>query len=133
MLTRDEQKIVKKDRGLLLSAMLVLGFLGTLEGLAMLSNHEMRATMDKMYGKLPEWYNSYTVISFIIILISYYGIYKWKKWGAYLYGAAIGINVAVMFNTGIAKSFLFPLVAISTAASAFFWGWVIYRKWKYFD
>lgn len=128
---------VGADRGIVLTVLLVLvgistafGLVGVLTGSASSANQV-----------LPSWFSTYNIIALLISVAYIYGIWMWKKWGAYLLaiGIALGLIMQVMFtqtltmmlpvsigNSAIVGSLIGTLIVASI------WYWAIARKWKYF-
>lgn len=52
-------------------------------------------------ANIAAWYPAYLGISCIIGLISMIGLWKMKKWGAYLYSGFVVLNQAILLLTGL--------------------------------
>lgn len=120
---------IKKDRGKLLTTLLILASLILPWNFLYLIDKEL---VSKTYGSVPNWFNIY--YAFIIFGggLSLVGTWMWKKWSVYLavFIAAIAHLVLLLFlkpsNYGLVNYLgNVPIFAL--------WGWAIYRKWKFFE
>lgn len=119
---------MKAERGKFLTIMIVLGALGLLQALYYYMNTDM---VQQTLGVVPSWYPMYLLVGVAVQAAGLYGLWIWKKWGAYAIFAWIAITLAAQLT--VIKPVQYGEFAyISTALMGGLWFWAIHRKWKYF-
>ena len=116
-----KKKVVKKNRGTLLTIVLVLMAVHGIVAAAMYS------TMTTAPEVQRPWIIGMMVVHFLANVAAAVGIFYWKKWGLYVYAASTIIALVVgLVSVGIWSVFymLLPFVIV---------GWLLRTKWDYFD
>jgi len=133
---------VEKERGRFLSIMIalkIIAYLLTFYSIFLLFFvvpqfepgivEETVGTIKKEFENIPSWIKFYSLVDFLLGVITVWGVLKWRKWAAYL-------SIA-LFILGIFSSFLVSVETkginnfFSMAITAL-WFWAIFRKWKNF-
>lgn len=127
---------MKKERGKLLTAILIILCAGTIYGFFNLINENFQEYTN--YYQLPElWFKAYFWLSWILHVMEIIGLWMWKRWAVYLSIAMIliGLFIQVFFIKvpgiewyKVLVFLLFPLAVIVG-----FFLWPVSRKWKFFD
>jgi lipoprotein signal peptidase len=119
--TNKKKQAVKKNRGTLLTIVLVL----------MAVHGIFAAILYSTMSTAPEvqrpWIITMMVVHFLANVAAAVGIFYWKKWGLYVYAAStILALVAGLISIGIWSVFymVLPLAIL---------GWMLRNKWDYFD
>ena len=123
---------MKKERGKLLTVMLVLSAIGTL---ATLPQAFDESVLEIRYETVPAWLPSYLLVQAAVSIGSIVGIWRLKKVGVYLLFAVMSVGVFANFlflEPVYSDRFVKFVVFFATVCSFALWFWVIYRKWKYF-
>lgn len=132
---------MKKDRGILLTLVIIILALGTIINIYYTINPDTikqtpGLTNPIQTGPLEQLIS---IIGLIIGGASVIGLWMWKKWAAYLYGIGFIISIftlaytqkMALTDTGRQQfglyAYLFPII------EGAFILWVIRRKWQYFD
>jgi len=116
-----KKKVVKKNRGTLLTIVLVLMAVHGIVAAAMYS------TMTTAPEVQRPWIISMMVLHFLANIAAAVGIFYWKKWGIYVYAAStILALVAGLLALGMWSVFymVLPFVIL---------GWLLRSKWDYFE
>ena len=93
-----------------------------------LANPEALKTV---YSSIPSWYPLYAVLGLASNIAIIIGMWRMKKWAAYLLVAYFVSKLLVDFIYILPTQQL--LVFTTTAVGAGLWFWAIYRKWSLFD
>lgn len=124
---------IKKERGALLTIILVFESLVLLKSLFDINNFINPAYPNFIYIYVPMWYSKVAIISLVLALIINICLWTWKKFGVYLLifsQALLLINNVFILKLTSLGIFLTLIIVVSLNALEF---WAIYRKWKYFD
>ena len=119
----SKQQGQKKERGWLLTIAIILVILGGIVSFGVAwSESGMRGTA------LPNWYVFAAVTAAIADVIAGIGLWRWKKWGYYLYlGSTI---VSIVLGLLVTGSAIFAFSRIIPFAIV---GYVMIPKWDYFE
>ncbi len=123
--------VMKKDRGLFLTIMLILAFFWALVSILVPSDPDR---MQQSAG-LGKWYPPFVYFNSFSNLFIVWGIWTWKKLAVYLnfISLIVGSWISFLVVRNISPdSYLIPTI-FGTILSVGLWFWVIYRKWKYFE
>jgi hypothetical protein len=126
-----EEQVVKKERGVLLTILLVLGAIGILASLFTIFNTSL---LLQTYGTLPNWYIPYMIAGFALGVVNLFGVWKWKKWVIYTLAVSslVGIIMQVFFLKPV-NTTTGPMPIIHSLLSTGLWFFAIYRKWRFFE
>lgn len=120
---------MKKNRGKLLTVMIVLAAFGQLQSLYYLTNTNL---VEQAYGTVPSWFSLYTLFGLLVGVASIVGIWLLKKWAVYL--LAFSTAMAFLMQLFVLKPVQAGQFAYyMTMVSAGLWFWAIYRKWESFE
>jgi hypothetical protein len=118
----------KKERGKLLTIMIILVFL--------LQILDCYGTFALATSPSP-WFFMSVVSVFAVIVLSLYGIWRWKRWALYVNFAVLVLGQTMSFvNFFTDKLYFYPP---SVILQLHFWAlygpllWAIHRKWQYFE
>jgi hypothetical protein len=118
----------EKQRGIFLTIMIFLLVLGDIQIPYYLANPD---ALNTVYRTIPSWYPLYALSGLASNIAIIIGMWRMKKWSAYLLVAYFASKVLVDFI------YILPAqqmaVFATTAAGAGLWFWAIYRKWELFD
>jgi hypothetical protein len=118
----------EKQRGIFLTIMIFLLVLGDIQIPYYLANPD---ALNTVYRTIPSWYPLYALLGLASNIAIIIGMWRMKKWSAYLLVAYFASKVLVDFI------YILPAqqmaVFATTAAGAGLWFWAIYRKWELFD
>ena len=89
------------------------------------------SVLHSMYHNLPSWYPAYAVLGLASNIAIIIGIWKMKRWGAYLL-ALYFVAKAIPDMFYLVPDKMLPVFA-TTIIGAALWFWAIYRKWEIFD
>lgn len=117
-----------RERGKLLTVMLILGILGLFSSLHGLLTNPTES-WKSIYENISSWFKLYILLGDIAVGTSILGIWLWKKWAVYLFVTFVLIGVFI--NLLILKPILFIYPATFLGVSL--WFLAIYRKWRYFE
>ncbi len=113
----------QKERGWLLTIALIFVAIGGLISLGVAwSESGLRGT------ELPNWYVYAAVAAAIADIIAAFGLWRWKKWGYYLFLASS--IVSIVLGLLVTGSALFAFSRIIPFAIV---GYIILPKWKLFE
>lgn len=119
---------MKKQRGKFLTIMIFFLVLGDIQIPYYLMNSD---ALKAIYGNLPSWYPLYAIFGLVLSIAIIIGMWKMKKWAAYLLIAYFASKVpSELFMFQPAQQMA---TVITTAAGAGLWFWAIRRKWKSFS
>lgn len=124
---------IKKSRGILLTAALLLLTLSVILTWINIKNVVHPLYLSSIYVYVPPWYWILSLIFLALNTVAILGLWVWKKISVYtLIGCQILILLIQLFTfkftpTGITITVL-SLVIINTL-----WLAAVYRKWKYFN
>ncbi len=119
---------VRAKQGVFLTAMILLLVLGDLQIPYYLLHPDALRTV---YSSIPAWYPLYALAGLVSNIAIIIGMWKMKKWSAYL--------LVLYFASKILVDFIYLLpdkqltVSATTVVGAALWFWAISRKWKLFD
>ena len=112
-----------RERGWVLSLAIILVIIGGFISLAVAwSESGLRGTA------LPTWYIVAAVAAAVADIIAGIGLWRWKKWGYYLYLAAT--LVSIVLGLLVTGSALFAFSRIIPFAIV---GYIMVPKWDWFD
>jgi len=118
----------EKQRGLFLNIMILLLIIGDLQIPYYLANPD---ALNTVYSSIPSWYPLYAVLGLASNIAIIIGIWRMKKWAAYLL-VAYFVSKVLVDIIYILPAQQLPVFA-TTAVGAGLWFWAIYRKWSLFD
>lgn len=114
------QKQVKKERGTLLTVLLVLIMLHGIFGAYL-----AYITRKEAYANSTTWVLPALALVSLATVIGAAGMFLWKKWGIYLYAAACVVAAVVhVVLTGLGLAFFYDLLPV------IFLGYVINKQSK---
>lgn len=117
-----------KKQGLFLSAMILFLIIGDLQIPYYLANKDALKTV---YESIPGWYPIYAVLGLMSNIAIIIGMWRMKKWAAYLLVAYFASKLLVDFM------YILPekqtMVFATTIIGAGLWFWAIRRKWSLFS
>ena len=117
-----------KKQGLFLSAMILFLIIGDLQIPYYLANKDALKTV---YESIPGWYPIYAVLGLMSNIAIIIGMWRMKKWAAYLLVAYFASKLLVDFM------YILPekqtMVFATTITGAGLWFWAIRRKWSLFS
>jgi hypothetical protein len=119
--SKKKAQVKKKEHGAVLTIILILM---AVHGIAAAY---LYSTMSSAPEVQRPWIIGMMVVHSVANIVAAAGIYYWKKWGLYLYGAStILALVAGLISIGIWSVFymVLPLAIV---------GWVLRSKWGYFE
>lgn len=121
------QQIIKKQ-GLFLTIMILFLIIGDLQIPYYLANRDALKTV---YESIPSWYPIYAVAGLASNIAIIIGMWKMKKWAAYLLVAyfASKFLVDLMYVVPAKQTMVF----VTTVVGGIFWFWAIRRKWNLFS
>jgi len=117
-----------KQRGIFLNIMILLLVLGDVQIPYYLLNSEALKTV---YSSIPSWYALYALLGLASNVAIIVGMWRMKKWAAYLLVAYFASKVLVDFIYILPDKQL--AVFATTAIGAGVWFWAVRRKWSMFD
>lgn len=100
-----------KKRPIALTVICVIGFIGAAFAIYILFTHAARS--------VGSWYQPYLGFSIVVGLAALIGLWKMKKWGAYLYAGLMVVNQIVMAYMGVWNITSLIVPAIVTAIAFF--------------
>lgn len=117
-----------KKQGIFLTVMILFLIIGDLQIPYYLMHPEQLRTI---YTSTPSWYPLYTLAGLASNIAIIIGMWRMKKWAAYLLVAYFASKIWVDFLYVLPEKQL--LVLATTVIGAVFWFWAIRRKWKLFN
>ena len=118
----------EKQTGLFLNFMILLLIIGDVQIPYYLANPDALHTV---YSSIPSWYPLYAVLGLASNIAIIIGMWRMKKWAAYVLVAYFASKLLVDFIYILPAQQL-PVFA-TTGVGAGLWFWAIYRKWSLFD
>ncbi len=117
-----------KKQGIFLSVMILFLIIGDLQIPYYLANSEALKTL---YTDVPGWYPVYAIAGLASNIAIIIGMWKMKKWAAYLLVAyfASKLLVDLMYIVPAKQTMVFA----TTVIGAGLWFWAIRRKWNAFS
>ncbi len=120
------------QRGILLSALIVLFASAiSLVTLAFI----FIPVIETELGYLPDWFNSFLAVFLLARLLALWAIWKWRRWGVYLFLLLECTEVAMglFVFTGVLTFLLRLLIAVpSFLILLAIWYLALSRKWQAF-
>lgn len=117
-----------KKQGIFLSVMILFLIIGDLQIPYYLANREALKTV---YETIPSWYPIYAIAGLASNIAIIIGMWKMKKWAAYLLVAYFVSKILVDFM------YILPskqtMVTVTTLIGAGLWFWAVRRKWNAFS
>lgn len=90
---------MKRKRGGCLSIFLIIFIiLNSLGAFGYLFGEQAKIDMRHAYPMQPNWYIGYLTVACILNVIAGIGVWKWKKWGGYLFGINLAIVILFQFS-----------------------------------
>lgn len=125
-------KNIARVRGIFLTIMIIYG---VLEAVLVFFSGIIYPIQIGLRGENLNQILMISVLEIIPLIIALYGIWKWKKWGAYSLFVYILISIicTVVFDILLAASGYAPGVIVYDVLGGAVWYWALYRKWSYFD
>lgn len=131
-----------KVRGKLLTTLLIIWAAWTLYNI-------FNSVPQLIFGNYPLWQLIWLILESIAFLLSLWGVWIWKKWGAYLFITSLlfftVFSTIYRFTTGNAQilepnepsTIIYQVIGLIIGialmvGSMTLYLWAIYRKWKYF-
>jgi hypothetical protein len=121
-------KNIQKRQGIFLSIMILFLIIGDLQIPYYLANPEGLKTI---YSIIPSWYSAYALLGLASNVAIIIGMWRMKKWAAWLLIAYFVSKVLVDFVYVLPEKQ--ALVCITTIVGAGFWFWAVCRKWNLFE
>ncbi|HSX00425.1 MAG TPA: hypothetical protein VLH38_05305, partial [Patescibacteria group bacterium] len=118
-------KQVLKKQGIFLSIMVLFLIIGDLQIPYYLANPE---GLKAIYSSIPVWYPAYALIGLASNVAIIMGMWRMKKWSAYLLIAYFASKFLVDLMYVLPEKQL--LVFMTTVLGGAFWFWAIRRKWN---
>jgi len=119
---------MNKKRGIFLTIMILFLVIGDLQIPYYLANSDALHTV---YKDIPSWYPFYAVAGLASNVAIIIGMWKMKKWAAYVLIAYFASKIAVDY------AYILPekqtMVMVTTLIGAALWAWAIRRKWNLFS
>jgi len=119
---------IRVNQGIFLTIMILLLVLGDLQIPYYLLHPDALKTV---YSSIPAWYPLYALAGLVSNIAIIIGMWRMKKWSAYLLVAYFASKILVDFIYILPDQQL-PVFA-TTVVGAGLWLWAIYRKWELFD
>ena len=119
---------MRVNQGIFLTIMILVLVLGDLQIPYYLLHPEALRTV---YSSIPAWYPLYALAGLVSNIAIIIGMWKMKKWSAYLLIAYFASKILVDLIYILPDQQL--TVFTTTVAGAGLWFWAIYRKWELFD
>jgi uncharacterized membrane protein (DUF2068 family) len=103
------------NRPVAITVICIIGFVGVALAVPVL----LAALAAGAGSILPTWYWPYLLVSIVVGLVALIGLWKMKKWGAYLYTAMFLINQCLLLATGLwsVGALIIPLIVVVIALS----------------
>lgn len=120
-----------KDRGKLLTVMIILSVISLLFTLLAFSQPQILHTI---YPQTPSWFSFYLIGGMVMGAVQLAGLWMMKRWAVYLliFTSLLGIVIQLLFfNNGSPQNA--TNIILSTLVGWLIWGWAISRKWNQFD
>jgi hypothetical protein len=117
-----------KKRGTFLIIMILTLVVGDIQIPYYLTNP---AAVSAVYGNIPAWYSLYAVFGLALSIAIIIGMWKMKKWAAYLLILYFVSKIPTEFF--IFQPTKLMIVVATTVVGAGLWFWAVYRKWNVFD
>ncbi len=119
---------MRANQGVFLTIMILFLVVGDLQIPYYLLNPD---TLKTVYSSIPAWYPLYALAGLASNIAIIIGMWRMKKWSAYLLGAYFASKILVDYI------YLPPdkqlTVFATSVVGAGLWFWAIYRKWALFD
>lgn len=108
----EDKKMTKKRPGLI-TAICIIGFIGTLFSIPLIFSDIAKT--------IGSWYPPYLAFSTIVGLVCMIGLWMMKKWGIITYTAFVGINQVVLMVMGVWNVFalIIPGIVVAIGFSKF--------------
>ena len=119
---------IRVNQGIFLTIMILFLVFGDLQIPYYLLHPEALKTV---YSRIPVWYPLYALAGLVSNIAIIIGMWRLKKWSAYLLIAYFASKILVDFIYILPDQQL--AVFSTTVAGAGLWFWAICRKWKLFD
>lgn len=121
------KQLIKKQ-GLFLTIMILFLIIGDLQIPYYLANSDALKTV---YSSIPSWYPIYAVLGLASNVAIIIGMWKMKKWAAYLLIAyfASKFLVDLMYVVPSKQTTVFA----TTVIGGILWFWAVRRKWNSFS
>jgi hypothetical protein len=121
-------KNIRKKQGIFLSVMILFLIIGDLQIPYYLANPDALKTI---YSSVPTWYPVSAVVGLASNVAIIIGMWRMKKWAAWLLIAYFASKVFVDFMYVLPEKQ--ALVCMTTVVGAGFWFWAVRRKWNLFE
>ena len=121
-------KQIRKKQGIFLSIMILFLIIGDLQIPYYLANPEALKTI---YSSIPAWYPAYALIGLASNVAIIIGMWRMKKWSAYLLIAYFASKFLVDLMYVLPEKQM--MVFVTTVLGGIFWFWAIRRKWNLFS
>lgn len=118
---------VRKRQGWFLTIMILTLVVGDLQIPYYIANPDELKTI---YSTVPSWYSLYAVVGLLSNIAIIIGMWRMKKWAAYLLVVYFASKIAVDLVYVVPE--MQAMVFTTTVAGAGLWFWAVYRKWKLF-
>jgi hypothetical protein len=111
ILDQPEQLNVSHERPVIITIICVLGFLGAVITIPVI--------FSDLSKSVASWYPLYLAFAATVGLISMIGLWKMKKWAAYLYTAFVVMNQLLLYSFDVWSflSFIIPATVVAIALS----------------
>lgn len=117
-----------KKQGIFLSVMILFLIIGDLQIPYYLANSD---ALHSIYKTVPSWYPTYAILGLASNIAIIIGMWRLKKWAAYLLIAYFASKLLVDFMYILPEKQL--MVFATTMIGAALWAWAIRRKWSMFS
>lgn len=122
---RKQQQVVKKERGIWLTAAIVVVIIHGLAMLGIVYGQQLLRSADAP----PTWFVLSIIVAAIADIVAGFALWRWKKWGLTLYLVSTIIVIALgIMATGYGLMWTFsrliPFVIV---------GYIVRSRWQYFE
>ena len=117
----------EKERGKFLTIMIVIMLLLQIQGFE----------ASNLVTSAPPWFFVSVVSVCVVIMLSLYGIWMWKRWAVYLNIVAVGLGWIMSFGNFLTTRQYYDQISVIVHLPFWalygLWFWALYRKWRYFE